>query len=128
MQLAGTRFFDFLFFFKFLFKFQLVNIVILLSGVQYSDSTLHTTPSAHHNRCTKNPHHLCYPSPLATISLFSIVKSLVSWLASLSPFFILCSFLWLSITSPFLPNLQPDIRSQPTWISRYGKTRKDWHP
>ena len=39
-------------FFRFLFKFQFACSEILVSGPQYSNRHFHTSPGAHHNKCT----------------------------------------------------------------------------
>ena len=88
---------------KFLFKFQLTYGVILVSGVQYSDSTL-----LYNTHCSSQqvysffpitffPHHAT-TSPPITISLFCLVNSpLLGLLLSLFPpaLLIFCLFLKL---------------------------------
>lgn len=45
------------------FNFSIVNSVILVPHVQWSDSTISDTISAHQSKCSLNSLHLCHPSP-----------------------------------------------------------------
>lgn len=84
------------FFSKFVYKFQLLNIQMLVPGAELSDSSLPRVTRARRDRRLlhprRPPHPAPPPAPLATLSLFWVVKSLCLGLPLPHPHSLLCSF------------------------------------
>lgn len=90
----GAGGFAFIFVPPHLYIFQLVNTQMLVSGVELSDSSLPCIARACPDRCLlqpRRPPHPAPPAPLATLNLFSVVKSLCLGLPLSHPYSFLCS-------------------------------------